>query len=117
MAKKRTRKAGAPAKRRKRRTEEEIIADLQEEIRRVRERQKARELKSSPGHKAALTAVKALDKALEIATKESDSVLRHVLADSRKNLAAYLEKKGVDLPKVALPKGPKPREIKELGAE
>jgi len=114
MAKKASKKPGTTRKRRKRRTSEEIIADLQEEIRQVRTRQKARELKSSPGHKAALGAIKAIDKALDAATKEGESVLRHVLADARKTLGIYLEKKGIALPKVNLPKGPKPRELKEL---
>ena len=105
MAKKKTVK-----KRRKRRTPEEIIADLQEEIRRVRARQKARELKSSPAHKAAVLALKAIDKALNVAAEESETGLRHALADGRKSLAAYLEKKGLELPKANLPKGPRPRE-------
>ena len=115
MAKKRSKKEAPLRKRRKRRTPEEIISDLQEEIRRVRARQKAREIKSSPAHRAALSAIKAIDKALEVAAKEGDSVLRHTLADSRKALGAYLEKKGMELPKANLPKGPKPRELRELG--
>jgi len=114
MAKKASKKSSSARKRRKRRSSEEIIADLQEEIRRVRARQKARELKSSPGHKAALGAIRAIDKALEAATQEGDSVLRHVLADTRKGLGAYLEKKGIELPRIQLPKGPKPREMREL---
>ena len=102
-------KKEAAAARRKRRSPDEIIADLQDEIRRVRARQKARELKQSPAHKAALAAVRSLDKALEAAALESETALRHALADGRKALGSYLETQGVRLPKANLPKGPRPR--------
>lgn len=109
MAKKATKKA-QPRKRRKRRSAEEIISDLQEEIRRVRGRQKAKELKQSPAHKAALAAIKSVDKALKHAAEEGETGLRHALADARKALGAHMEKLGVALPKASLPKGPRPRE-------
>ena len=105
MAKKKSTK-----KRAKRRSSEQIISDLQEEIRKVRSRQRAKELKDSPAHKAAMIAIKAIDKALKIAGESDETNLRHCLADGRKSLAAYLEKQGVSLPKVNLPKGPKPKE-------
>ena len=108
MAKKK--KEGTVRKRRKRRSPEEIISDLQEEIRRVRARQKARELKESPAHKAALAALKAIDKALDAAAEDGETGLRHALADGRKSLGTYLDKLGVQLPKANLPKGPRPRE-------
>jgi len=97
------------SKRRKRRSPDEIIADLQDEIRRVRARQKARELKESPAHKAALAAVRSMDKALDAAAEEGETALRHALADGRKALGTYLETQGVRLPKANLPKGPRPR--------
>ena len=105
MAKKKSTK-----KRAKRRSSDEIISDLQEEIRRVRSRQRARELKDSPAHKAAMVAIKAIDKALKAAEENNETNLRHCLADGRKSLALYLEKQGVNLPKVNLPKGPRPKE-------
>ena len=98
------------SKRRKRRSPDEIIKDLQDEIRRVRDRQRARELKESPAHKAALAVVKTLDKALNIAAEEGETGLRHALADGRKALGVYLEKQGLRLPKANLPKGPRPRD-------
>ena len=109
MAKKKTKSPGT-RKRRKRRSPDEIISDLQEEIRRVRARQKAKELKESPAHKAALAAIKALDKALEAAAEQGETGLRHALADGRKALGTYMEKLGVPLPKANLPKGPRPRD-------
>ena len=111
MAKK---KAAAPAtatprKRKKRRTPEQIIQDLQEEIRRVRDRQVAKELKQSPAFKAGITAIKAIDKALDAAAEEGQTALRHALADGRRELGKYLEKNGLRLAKANLPKGPRPR--------
>lgn len=94
---------------RRRRSPDQIIADLQDEIRRVRARQKAKELKGSPAHKAAIAAVKSLDKALRAAADEGETALRHALADGRKSLGAYLEGQGMVLPKANLPKGPRPK--------
>ena len=96
--------------RRTRRSSDQIISDLQEEIRKVRQRQRTKELKESPSHKAALLALKAIDKALEVAATESETGLRHALADGRKSLAIYLQKQGLEVKKGNLPKGPRPRE-------
>lgn len=96
--------------RRKRRSPEEIIADLQEEIRRVRDRQVARELKKSPSHKLSMAAIRSIDRALESAGQEGNTSLRHALADARKPLAAYLEKQGVRLPRARLPRGRRPKD-------
>jgi hypothetical protein len=104
-------------KRRRRRSADEIIQDLQDEIRRVRSRQAARELKESPAHRTALAAVKALDRALDAAAEEGVGPLRHALADGRRALAAYLEAQGVRLPKPNLPKGPRPRDARSDAEE
>ena len=96
--------------RRKRRTADEIISDLQEEIRRVRDRQKSKELRDSPAHKAAIAALKAVDRALDIAADQNETTLRHVLADGRKPLGEHLEKLGLRLPKANLPKGRRPKD-------
>jgi len=108
MAKKKS-NSSTSRTRRRRRSADQIIADLQEEIRRVRARQKARELKQSPAHKAALTAISTIDKALDVAAEHGETALRHALADGRKALATYLEKQGLRLSKANLPKGPKPK--------
>ena len=113
MAKKKKGSSSAAArKRRKRRSPEEIINDLQEEIRRVRSRQTQRELQESPAHKAAISAVRSIDKALSAAADEGETALRHALADARKAVGTYLEEKGLRLPKANLPKGPRPRTTK-----
>ena len=112
MGKKKAGAAQGVRKRKKRRSSDQIISDLEDEIRRVRARQVARELKQSPAFKASITAVRSIDKALEQAAEESQTGLRHALADARKSLGAYLEEQGLRLPKVNLPKGPRPRSAK-----
>lgn len=111
MAKKRSKASAstAPKKRRKRRSPEEIIQDLQTEIRRVKERMAAKELKRSPAIRSAVSAVKAMDKALAAAADEGDGPLRHALADARKALGGHLEARKLRLPKANLPKGPRPK--------
>ena len=106
MAKKTTRKEGS---RRKRRSPEEIIADLQKQIREVKDRARSKELKQSGGVRFALAAVRALDKALNAAAEEDATPLRHALADSRKPIADYLTTEGIRLPRARLPKGPRPK--------
>ena len=103
-------KGDEPVRRRKRRSPEEKISDLEQEIQRIRERAKARELKASPAHKMTLNALRTIDKALNTAADEGEGNLRHVLADARKLLGQYLEEKGLRLPKPRLPRGPRPKE-------
>ena len=55
---------------RKRRTPDQIVADLEAEIERVKARAAAKEAKQSAEGKAFIAAVKALDKAMETAKTE-----------------------------------------------
>jgi len=107
MAKKKTTKKTGT--RRKRRSPEEMIADLQNQIEEVKQRAHARELKKSPAVKAAMSAVRAIDKALDQAADEDNSHLRHALADARNPLRAWAEEQNIRLPKARLPRGPRPR--------
>ena len=99
----------AAKKRKKRRTPDEIIADLQQEIRRVRSQQQARERKPSPATKSALAALKAIDKALASAAEHDETDLRHALAEGRRALAAHLVDQGLEVPRVDLPRARRPR--------
>lgn len=115
MAKKKskvtTRKAAAKedASTRKRRTDQELIADLQDRIRQVKARQAARDMQKSPSMKSAIAALRAIDRALDTAGSHGDTALRHVLADSRKPLVDFLEKAGFRTPKANLPRGRRPK--------
>jgi len=106
MARKKKKQA---ATRSARRTSDQIIKDLQEEIRRVRATAKAKELKDSPGFREAARAIAALDKAHNLAKQEKNSLLRHNLAESRRVLASFLDKAGMPVPKLAMPRGRKPK--------
>ncbi len=97
------------ATRRKRRSPEQIIEDLQRQIRDVKARAAARQLKQSPAISASLAAIKALDKALDLAAEEEQGSLRHALADARKPLGEHLTELGIKLPKARLPKGRRPK--------
>lgn len=97
------------ATRRVRRTPEQIIADLQRQIHEVKARAATRELKKSPAIGASIAAIKALDKALDLAAEEENGPLRHALADARKPLGEQLTGMGVKLPKPRLPKGRRPK--------
>ncbi|MDF1797636.1 MAG: hypothetical protein P1V81_00540 [Planctomycetota bacterium] len=111
MAKKSAKKAPAKktASRRKRRTPEEIIADLQAQIRDVRTRAVAKEMKQSDAVKKAIAAVRALDKGMDHAKEEGNSRLHHALADSRRVLGEFLTGEGLKLPKARMPRGRKPK--------
>jgi hypothetical protein len=106
MAKKKSKATGA---RRKRRSPEELIRDLEAKIREVKNRQQAKELKQSPSVKRTLAIVKSIDKALDEAAEEGNNVIRHALADARKPIEAYLASKGIQLPKARVPRGRKPK--------
>ena len=108
MAKKK-KQVGSAAKRRKRRSAEEMIADLHRQIEEVKARAVARSLKTSAAVKHTMVAVRNIDKGLEEAAQEDNSALRHALADARKPLANYLTGQGVRLPKARLPRGRKPK--------
>ena len=62
-------KAAAPAKKRQRRTDEQLIKDLQAKIDSVKGRAATRELKRSPALKAAIAAVRSIDRALATAAR------------------------------------------------
>jgi hypothetical protein len=94
-------------KRRIRRTAEQIIADLQQEIERVKVRAAARSMKKSPTAKCLLGAIRMIDSGLA-SDEEGTGSLKHVLADARKPLALYCSENGLMLPKPRLPRGRRP---------
>ena len=107
--KKQQTKVSTATKRRKRRSPEEMIADLHRQIEEVKARAVAKSLKTSAAVKHTMVAVRNIDKGLEEAAEEDNKQLRHALADARKPLAAYLTNQGVRLPKARLPRGRKPK--------
>lgn len=108
VQKKVTRKKSAGTGRRKRRSPEEMIADLNKQIEEVKQRAVAKELKQSPAISKSLAALRGLDAALGFAADEKNKLLQHALADARKPLAEFLLEQGVQLPRPRLPRGRKP---------
>ena len=115
MAKKNSQKTVSreplPGKKRYRRTDEELIADLKQKLDDLRVRQESRALKESPAVRSAIAVVRAIDRALEEAAEANETALRHVLADCRKPLAEYLESSGLRLPRARLPRGRRPKSV------
>ncbi len=95
--------------RRSRRSPEQMIQDLQNQIEEVRSRATAKELKQSPSMKRTIMIVRSLNKALQEASKEKNTSLRHALADAHKPLAVFLESQGVKTPKARMPRGRRPQ--------
>ncbi|MDP6540087.1 MAG: hypothetical protein QF410_11135 [Planctomycetota bacterium] len=108
-AKKPARKKAKSTPKRTRRSDEEMIADLQAKIAAVKNRAANRELKNSPAMKAAISALRGIDRALDAAAEQGETLLRHALADSRKCLEAHLTRQGFKAPKANLPRGRKPK--------
>jgi len=106
MAKKKSKVA---IKKRKRRSDEEIIQDLQSRIREVKERQSAKDMQKSPTMKASIAALRAVDRALEVAANHGETGLRHALADARKPLVEFLQRAGLRTPRANLPRGRRPK--------
>ena len=96
-------------KKRHRRSDEELIGDLKQKIKELRNRQEAKRMKESPAVKASISAIKWMDKALEAAAEEGNTHLRHALADARRPLEAHLSSEGMRLPKANLPRGRRPK--------
>ena len=78
-----------------RRTEAELITDLQAEIARLKQRSLERSARSSPDGRAFLAAVKALDKAIDV-VKDQD--LLRALEASRARLSEEVVRQGLRLP-------------------
>ena len=100
-------------RKRVRRTDEQLIQDLQQKIEEIQGRAEARKAKQSPAVRLMLRAVRALDKAMDAAESEGDTALRHVLSDGRDPLARYLQEKGLRVRKSRRPKGPRPKTDEE----
>ena len=96
-------------RKRVRRTDEQLIQDLQNKIEELQSRAEARKAKQSPAIKLMLRALRAIDKAMDAAEVEGETALRHVLSDGRDPLANYLQEKGVRVRKSRRPKGPRPK--------
>lgn len=82
----------------KHRTPEQMVADLEAKIEKVKARAAAKELKQSEAFKKTLGAIRQLDKAIEAAKAEGATALRNSLLSAREPLAKLMEAEGLKLP-------------------
>ena len=94
------------AKKRHRRSPNEMIQDLETEIARLKTKAAAKEAKQSEEGKAFLAAVKVVDKAIVIASEAGDKQMVHALESARATLGEHLVRMGVRAPAI---RGPKKR--------
>lgn len=102
-----TKREPRPGKQRYRRTDEELIADLQKRIEALKNRKAAKSLKASPASKQASNAYRALTKGIEMCDGTDDADLKAALSLAQRTLAEHFETKGVKLPKARKPRARK----------
>ena len=83
------------ATKRTRRTQEELIADLQAEIATIKAKAEREKTKKDPALRHVASALRAVDKALELS---QDKVLRTALNEARLTLSSCLAASGVEVP-------------------
>ena len=90
-----------------RRTDEEIIADLQKRIEDLKVKKAAKKLKASPASAQANNAYRALTKGIELCEGVDDADLKRALSEAQRTLAGHFETKGIKLPKARKPRARK----------
>jgi hypothetical protein len=95
----------AASKPRKQRTPDQIVADLESEIARVKARAAAREAKAAPEGKPFMLAVKAADKAIEAAREAGNREMFQALETARAALGEQLIRMGVRAPQARKRRG------------
>jgi hypothetical protein len=88
-----------------RRSPEEMIADLQKEIERLKTHAAAKKAKQSPEVKHVVAAVRSLDECLETVR---DKALKKTVAEAKELLTSYLKLEGIPLPKK---RGPRKKKV------
>jgi len=96
-----------PGKQRYRRTDEELIQDLQKRIEDLKTRKAAKEIKKDPASKEATSAFRALTRAVDKSKDSGDADLKRALSEAQRVLAEYFESKGMKVPKARKPRARK----------
>ena len=99
-------KTAVTKKTRTRRSPEQIVADLEAEIDRVKARAASTQAKRSDDGKSFLAAVRALDKAHRVALEARNEEMAHALETARAALSEQLVRMGVRAP---IPRGSRKR--------
>lgn len=96
-----------PGNTRYRRSDEELIADLQKRIEALKQRKEAKKLKATPASRQANTAYRALTKGIEMAEGPENAELKRALSEAQRTLADFFESQGVKVPKARKPRARK----------
>ena len=96
-----------PGKQRYRRTDEELIADLQKRIEDLKNRKATKKLKASPASGQASNAYRSLTKGIELCDGADDAELKRALSEAQRTLAEHFETQGIKLPKARKPRARK----------
>lgn len=87
-----------------------MIADLQERLSVLERRKETRKLRSSPGHKKLLTALRLVEKAYTTRENDEDRAFMYFTLDVRQRMASYFKNCGAPQGTFDLPrKGPPPK--------
>ena len=92
-----------------RRTDAELIADLEKKIAELKVRKATKALKASPAAAQANNAYRALTKGIDLCQGSDDSDLKRALSGAQRTLADHFETKGISLPKARKPRARKSR--------
>ena len=88
-----------PTKKRKTRTVEQRIADLEAEIAKVRQRDAAKKLKADPCVQEAAKLIRTLHKATSVAEEAKNEALSNAVTIARDAVGSYLQDRGIAVPK------------------
>ncbi len=88
-------------KERNRRTPDEMVADLEQEIARVRARAQAKKAKATPEGQALIVAVRSIEKAGRVANEAGNEDLVKALDAARAALAPAIVSLGIRIPEKA----------------
>lgn len=100
-----------------RRSDDELIGDLEKKIETLKRRQARRALANAPSVKALVAALAAVDRAAAACREEQDTMALHLLADARVPLAKLLAEKGVEVERTERPRGRKPKGYSALSGD
>ena len=100
-------RAPKPGNTRYRRSDEELIQDLQKRIEELKARKAVKKLKASPASNQANNAYRALTKGIDMCKGAEDAELKRALSEAQRTLADYFETKGIALPKARKPRARK----------
>lgn len=97
-----------PGSTRTRRSAQERLDALKQQIASIEAREKAKELREDPTAQYAIKVARELNRGAKLAVASKDSALQHAVADAHEAIGGYLTDKGLKIPKPRRPRGRRP---------